>query len=290
MYAHSIDIVVQTDWLVAVWSKERNETTRGWLRAAPLTLLCHLRNCARQPDSVRASAKDDHVSRGGASPTRRGRHRSHLQNMIDIEPHPLLSLSIQPADVHSPLLFSGTFSEPAESSTAAWARAHQPGLLYSRDTSPALSSPSLPNSYRETPPSSEHSSVPPSRRLSRSQTHTRIPSQTIASWASPTSWNATRQHRFENHITRLTVSGGLPLSWVDNANWIGFCQEFLPFASLPSRKVLTQRLIPGAANELRSQAKAAAKGKEATLQADGWTGQNNHHLIAVMISVDEKVY
>jgi len=76
---------------------------------------------------------------------------------------------------------------------------------------------------------------------------------------------------------------------VDNAEWIGFIEEFLPAAKSPSRKVLTNRLIPAAVAEFRAAAKVAANGREATIQADGWTGVNHHHLIAFMITVDGKI-
>jgi hypothetical protein len=41
--------------------------------------------------------------------------------------------------------------------------------------------------------------------------------------------------------------------------------------------------------EFRAVTKAAANGCKATIQADGWMGVNHHHLIAFMITVDEKV-
>jgi hypothetical protein len=88
----------------------------------------------------------------------------------------------------------------------------------------------------------------------------------------------------------LTASAGFPLSWVNNTEWIDFCTEFLPAAKLPSRKTLTHRLLPAAVEELRTSAKAAVKGHEATLQVDRWTGVNNHHLLAFMITLDGKVY
>jgi hypothetical protein len=93
---------------------------------------------------------------------------------------------------------------------------------------------------------------------------------------------------FENHIARLTVSAGFPLSWVDNTEWIDFCTKFLPATSLPSQKTLTYHLLPTAVEELRASARAAAKGHEATLQADRWTGINNHHLLAFIITADSK--
>jgi hypothetical protein len=87
----------------------------------------------------------------------------------------------------------------------------------------------------------------------------------------------------------MTASAGFPLSWVDNPEWIDFCMEFLPAAKLPSRKTLTRRLLPAAITELCVSARTAAKGHNVTLQANGWTGVNNHHLLAFMITANGKV-
>ena len=76
--------------------------------------------------------------------------------------------------------------------------------------------------------------------------------------------------------------------WVDNTEWIDFCTEFLPAAKLPSQKTLTNHLLLAAVDKLCASARAA-KGHKATLQADGWTGVNNHHLLASMITADGKV-
>ena len=95
--------------------------------------------------------------------------------------------------------------------------------------------------------------------------------------ADPNTWSAEKQKRFENRLTRLTASAGLPLSWVDNTEWLDLCEEFIPAAKSPSRKTLTHRLLPATVAELRAEARAATKGHEATMQADGWTGTNNHH-------------
>jgi hypothetical protein len=90
-------------------------------------------------------------------------------------------------------------------------------------------------------------------------------------------------------MARITASAGFSLSWIDNPAWLDFLDEFLPAARSPSRKVLTNRIIPAALELYQAEAKAAAKGREATIQADGWTGINHHHLIAFMITVDGKV-
>jgi hypothetical protein len=102
-------------------------------------------------------------------------------------------------------------------------------------------------------------------------------------------WTPAWQEHFEEKITHLTVAAGLPLSWVDNGIWLDFVQEFVPGAKSPSRKVLTSQLIPHTAAKLQTQMKAAVKGMEGTVQADGWTGLNSHHLITVMVTVEGKV-
>jgi hypothetical protein len=41
--------------------------------------------------------------------------------------------------------------------------------------------------------------------------------------------------------------------------------------------------------EFHEEVKRRVAGKEAMMQSDGWTGINNHHLIAFMITTDKKV-
>lgn len=102
-------------------------------------------------------------------------------------------------------------------------------------------------------------------------------------------WSPELQTTFETRITRLTAAAGLPLSWVDNPEWIDFIHEFLPGAVSPSRRVLTSRLVPRAAENYRQIAKESSKDQNATIQADGWTGINFHHLLGFMITVNKKV-
>ena len=97
------------------------------------------------------------------------------------------------------------------------------------------------------------------------------------------------QRAFEIRITRLTAAAGLPLSWVDNPEWIDFVGQFLPAAKSPSRKVLTNRLIPLVVDEYRKVTKEYSKDQNATIQADGWTAINFHHLLAFMITVAKRV-
>ena len=110
--------------------------------------------------------------------------------------------------------------------------------------------------------------------------------------ASPSSqgdWPQDLQRRFEIQVARLTAAAGLPLSWVDNPEWIDLVHQFLPAAKSPSRKILTTRLIPNIVEEYRTVAKESSRSQNATIQADGWTGVNFHHLLAFMIAVKKKV-
>jgi hypothetical protein len=65
--------------------------------------------------------------------------------------------------------------------------------------------------------------------------------------------------------------------------------KYIPAANSPSRKVLTKQIIPKLVDKLQNAAKKEMRGKNATLQADGWTGGNHRHLVAFMITADKKV-
>ena len=101
-------------------------------------------------------------------------------------------------------------------------------------------------------------------------------------------WTSEKQRSFENRLGRLTASAGLPFSWVNNPEWLAFLDEFIPAAVSPGRQTLSRRIIPKLVEELRTQVKKEVNGRNATIQADGWTGENHHHLIAFMVTVNSK--
>lgn len=108
---------------------------------------------------------------------------------------------------------------------------------------------------------------------------------------SPAEWSVGRQNTFNTQLGRLTASVGLPISWIENPEFILFCQEFIhPLASVPSRKVLTCRILPTIKREFQKRDQAAIKaGSMATIQGDGWSAINDHHLNAFMMTVERKV-
>ena len=90
-------------------------------------------------------------------------------------------------------------------------------------------------------------------------------------------------------MIRLVATGNLPLSIVNNAEWIALVDEFMTGVQNVKRDALTQRVLPRIIDEHRAQAKAATRGKDVTVQGDGWTGLNLHHLVAFMITTAGKV-
>jgi hypothetical protein len=102
-------------------------------------------------------------------------------------------------------------------------------------------------------------------------------------------WLQGEQALFETSLARLTASAGFPLRWVDNPEWHAFCDRWVPNAKTPSRKVLTQRLLPATLKVFKETAKEQARGSEATASCDGWTGGNHHHFIAFMVMCNGQV-
>ncbi|KAG1724414.1 hypothetical protein EDB19DRAFT_1897921 [Suillus lakei] len=90
-------------------------------------------------------------------------------------------------------------------------------------------------------------------------------------WLTSSSFHSSNQADWEISLARLTASTGLPLQWVENHKWKVLCDHFLLRAKIPSAKVLTQRA-------------------NATLQCDGWTGENHHHLLGFMMTAQRKLH
>jgi hypothetical protein len=267
------------------------QASRGWLRAASLTLLHHLCHCNHQGDQIHQQATHDHIFRGGADPVplqdRRRRRREASDDMS--------SRDMPPPDF---ILNSPQVSPIAGSSMGHHYSQYVPSRPPSPTASISSTSSHRPNLSQYVDPlvvshsdsgSSSHSIT---QTFSRPQPHHGRERPLSRQWSMVETfgpWSAEKQARFERRIVRLTAAAGFPLSWVDNIEWIDFVEEFLPAAKSPSRKTLTRRLLPSAIKDLRAEVIAAVKGHEATIQADGWTGVNTHHLIAFMITANGQV-
>lgn len=268
--------------MTQVWGLEHSDPTHQWLRAAAETLRNHLAYCALQGDDVRRKALESKPQ----SPVR-DRRAQRLNDQIYAEANSANVISL-----NSPPLHPSAVAGPSGSTSSY----HIPPL--SLGHSPATSYQSSSPSVHYYPPQSEMGSSsafssplgsPYPRSLQRSQSGrlSRAPSGFISPSLMP--WTPSTHKRFETRIARLTASANFPLTWVDNPDWIDFVDDFIPQANPFSRKVLTRRLIPTLAAEFRAAAQAKSKGHEATVSADGWTGENGHHLIAFMITVEGKV-
>ena len=64
---------------------------------------------------------------------------------------------------------------------------------------------------------------------------------------------------------RLTTLANFPLSWVENPEWLAFCDKFIPGAISPTQKVLMQQIIPAEVKKIWLAAIKSAKGCEVTL-------------------------
>lgn len=102
-------------------------------------------------------------------------------------------------------------------------------------------------------------------------------------------WDERRRKAYERRMIRFTASANLPFSWIEDIEWNGIVEEFIPGAPYISRKVLSTRILDDAVKELRGVTRHLVHGRSATLQADGWTGTNNHHLVAFMITSNKQV-
>ena len=52
-------------------------------------------------------------------------------------------------------------------------------------------------------------------------------------------WNEARQARLDSLLVQLTASANFPLSWIENPVWHIVCDEFIPQATVPTRRQLT---------------------------------------------------
>ena len=230
--------------------------------------------------------REDRARRAAGSPSNPIHHHHNLN--IDTNPYP------QPIFQQHPISLNFLIDQhPPRLSSIPCAHSFNLGALGSGsgNSLPPTWPPSVVLSVRLSKSASawvqNHLDVPYS---SRSQQHSISHQQNKININPALAWSPESQRSFKTCLAHLTASASFPLSWVDNPEWITFCDEFLPAAKQPSQNTLTHLIIPATVNNFREVAKAATKGQEATLQSNGWTGTNNHHLLAYMILADGKVF
>ena len=270
-----------------MWNKSRTSGgTGGFTRYAASTCINHLRSCPNHPPVIHQRAEAESPKKQRYSPY--GTTWQGATLVPDTLPSGSRSSQMLPPSLppstrfNSPTLYLQMTTLPSPTISAlpspqlsalpsplinALSLSHgNPYPLLYPDQSPAVST---PHSLHVEPVTSHMLQLTPLSHLG--------------------DWSQALQVTFETQIARLTASAGLPLSWVDNPEWIDFIHQFLLAAKSPSRKVLTTRLIPRLAKSYRQIAKDSSKDQNATIQAEGWTGVNFHHLLAFMIAVKGKV-
>ncbi|KAL4062301.1 hypothetical protein V8B97DRAFT_2026853 [Scleroderma yunnanense] len=103
---------------------------------------------------------------------------------------------------------------------------------------------------------------------------------------SPGPSNAHQEH-FEQYTANIRTFCGLLFNLVENQAVRNFLDNFLPLAAhvTPMSLAISSPTVLCEVNQYKQAAKSASKGCQATLQTDGWTGINFHHLIAIMVTI-----
>ena len=276
--------------MILVWTKGRTTPgTGGFIRYATATCLNHLKVCPNVPPEIHHWAA---METARTSPKKR------------YSPYGMLSgATLTPGTFLSgETLIPGTFTSGVGPSqmlpplSFPPSRLNSPALYLQTTTLPLPANSPLPSPQLSdllfplinTLPSPQWGVLGhnPSPALSVSSIEPSTPQVQSFGWGE---WSLDTQKLFKVRVARLTVAAGLPLSWVDNPEWIDLIYHFLPAAKSPSRKVLTTRLIPQLADEYRGITKESLRDKNTTIQADGWTGANFHHLLAFMVTTRKKV-
>lgn len=264
-----------------------NDPNRLWIESRTTTQLHHLRDCARTDPTIRQRASGPSVAEE-AQTTPRAQRTYHSS---DTQPQIVTVVSPRPLHYNSEHAASLAIERwqfqtaPGRPLSSASMRVDTP---FFANLGPQRSGPSpaptmlTANSYT----TSASSSRPV--KYSRTASGLKRPSSAVFG-DQPMPWTDERQKLFEQFIARLTASAGFSFAWVGNPEFIRFCQEFLPGAKVPSRRTLANRILPTMLKTVRVNIQDNVRGKLATVQCDGWSGANSHHLVAFMVTVGTQV-
>ena len=247
--------------------KPRDTDTIGWIRGETYTILNHLRGCELQPQNVQADAATEYQNRKGKG-TQMG--------------PPTMAIPLVWTEAPGLLPLEASHGPQSQGNIYLPVPFMDESTIYSGSRS---SGSSMRGDSRANSP------YPDSLLLRQSRSRSSSVATHSVNCNSQMEWSADRQNTFNTRLGRLTASAGLPISWIENPEFILFCQEFVhSSASVPSRKVLTNRILPTIKREFRKRAQAEIKeGSMATIQGDGWSAINEHHLNAFMMTVEQKV-
>jgi hypothetical protein len=177
--------------------------------------------------------EDDHIAAGGAASPGKGCQGRQPDPPIETYPHPIQTHSLDVPNFQLPVagpstgfgtLMSAmsTYNSPGPSFTSLPPSALALSSMFPLPIPFAdapLYSPSVPD-YAGT--SSSASPMLPQHTIPLPCTSSHSGNCQVSPWLVPDAqfWSAIQQKQFERLIACLTASAGLPLSWVDNAEWI----------------------------------------------------------------------
>jgi hypothetical protein len=260
-------------------------------------ILRHLHKCMNQPESIRSDARRECTNRGwlAATPSRPSRRTYSEMSEQSIVPPAL------PHFMPAPQQFMA--NRPyiqAETSYAPMLPSQSQLLQLPNHSMPFHPMPSLPSHLFPNEPmpdsraGSPTTSLAPSDSISyqssskRRRLLSRTPSIRNVSSPGVPVWTSSHQARFASRVARLTASCGFPFHWVNNPEWLGLCDEFIPNATPIDRRSLANKYISMEAKKFRDAAISRSRGLEVTIQCDGWSGINFHHYLAFMITTSSR--
>jgi hypothetical protein len=247
-------------------------------------ILRHLHKCNNQTESMRQNARQECIHRGWLSGTP-SRPQARHQTFAEMSDSPDTGL---PGLALDSFMSAGANAPMLAPPTQPLIQLPNRSLLFqSNMPSPLLIDTSAPQSRAASPAVSLAPSDASSYRSKRPRTLTRNSSfRNESQLNSPVSavWTSGHQARFNSRVARLTAACGFAFQWVNNPEWIAFCNEFVPSASHIDRRSLANKYIPAEVKKFRDAAISRSKGLEATIQCDGWSGINFHHYLAFMVT------
>jgi hypothetical protein len=98
-----------------------------------------------------------------------------------------------------------------------------------------------------------------------------------------------RQKDFEHCLIRMTANNGWAFTWVENPETLNFFSKFCVGLVVPKRRKLSTSILKTELDLARGYTLDRVRGCLVTVQSDGWTGGNNHHFQAFMLTGDKQV-
>ncbi|KAI5994288.1 hypothetical protein EDC04DRAFT_3126530, partial [Pisolithus marmoratus] len=243
------------DWL---WSASHSDPNKQWLTGRTETMLRHLWKCQNVPAAVWDAAQVACVqwcllTNSPTIPRVVGQNEYPSSNLL---PAPTFTLPLQ-SQVAEPSSSdtSGVVGPyPAMNDSTPTVLMPMPQLSVSAPAQESLPPSRLiipaacyPSDYRHSPvlssialsPSPSQPCMSVSRQLSTSNL-----SVLLSAFGTNRPWTDADKAHFGACIAWITASCGFPFSWVENLEWLGFLQEFIPQAEPIKHQSLANRWIP----------------------------------------------